>query len=586
MLRSCPRCARAAAPHVRFCGVMPNALPGVGQRPTRCLERGGAPRQQRATADAAIAAEFLVEPVRALPALGRGRLGCRAARRRGRSQPAGGSATPASCSRSSPSTRCSTSSLFVGLVRGVADRLVPRPRAPLRAARGARSARAAVVISVGAVVLYLLTNVLLSPAAAIKPGLPGAYQLGQLFGGGNAFVPGVAAAPLLLGLVLFAVLLVDEYLVQWLVHTCFRRDRFVTDPRHRQSTADPVQVTLRTLGVSSFHRELERVAAADRAGHVEGGADVVVHRNSQPVRRCSRGQDRRRTVRPRRRQGRRTNGSRRCGRHARGDQRRPGSHQGSVLAGAEPAAERPRDARAGSRAVRAARDAWWRLPAARDPSVARPSAGHLGRPPAGRCLAEEPVEWARYYRCYQVETWDRDLTASCYVHIGTDQTILYLERVHCLVPPLAAHFRRIDEPPNHLEPIGNALVALFLLPASVLRRLHTVFGSFRRLPQGAGEVVPDRYGAARSLRELASSDRVPDVLPERGTRPRYQGIVDSVLTRAVGKYLEDHGYSVVEFQEAVAPVFQNFHNASVNNSSIGPNARTYNSQPDGTKEKP
>lgn len=453
------------------------------------------------------------------------------------------------------------------------------------AARGTRrtSARTAVVISVGAVVLYLLTNVLLT-AAGINPAYL-AYQLGQLFGGGT-LVPGVAAAPLLLGLVLFAVLLVDEYLVQWLVHTCFRRDRFVTDPRHRQSTADPVQVTLRTLGVSSFHRELERVAAADRAGHVEGRADVVVHRNFSPF-------------------------------VGAGVVVKTDAVPFALVADKDAARTAPVDVVGMHEEISAA------LAAIKGASSLGPSGRlsdlemreqvlvpseqlvthggafpqpeilpSLDHPPAtsvdlrlARCLAEEPVEWARYYRCYQVETWDRDLTASCYVHIGTDQTILYLERVHCLVPPLAAHFRRIDEPPNHLEPIGNALVALFLLPASVLRRLHTVFGSFRRLPQGAGEVVPDRYGAARSLRELASTTEFRTYF-QSADASRYQGIVDSVLTRAVGKYLEDHGYSVVEFQEAVAPVFQNFHNASINNSSIGPNARTYNSGPDGTKEKP
>ena len=33
-------------------------------------------------------------------------------------------------------------------------------------------------------------------------------------------------------------------------------------------------------------------------------------------------------------------------------------------------------------------------------------------------IIEEPLEWMRYFRCFQLETWDRDLVISAYLHLG------------------------------------------------------------------------------------------------------------------------------------------------------------------------
>ena len=452
------------------------------------------------------------------------------------------------------------------------------------AARGPRpaSARTAIVVAVVVVGLYFLFNILLN-AAGLSPAYL-QYQLSQLLGDTGS---GLSTATMLLTLALFAVVLADEYLVHWLVHTHFRRDRFITDPRHRQSTADALQIAVRTLGSASFDRALERVAAADRAGHVRGQADVVVHRDFSPF--VGAGVVVETDAVP-------------FSLVADGNAKRTvpvdvvGLHDeiSAALAAVKGSSSLGPSGRLSDLEMREQVLVPSEELVTHGNGFPRPAIlPSLNGPPEtsvdvglARELAEEPVEWARYYRCYQVETWDRDLTASCYVHIGTDQKILYLERVHCVLPPLAAHFRRIDEPANALEPVGDALVSLFLLPASLVRRVQTVFGGFQRLQQRPGEVVPDRYGAARSLRELASTTEFRTYF-QSADATRYQGIIDSVLIRAVGRYLEEHGYSVVEFQAAVAPVFQNFHNATINNSSIGPNARTYNARTgsDSPKEK-
>lgn len=197
---------------------------------------------------------------------------------------------------------------------------------------------------------------------------------------------------------------------------------------------------------------------------------------------------------------------------------------------------------------------------------------------AARGLATEPAEWARYYRCYRVETWDRDLTPSTYVHIGTDQKTLYFERVHCVVMPLASRFREIDRPVNDLLPLGQAITSLFLLPATVPGRVRGLVDK-QPISQRPGEIVPDRYGAAHSLRELASDTSRYRNYYQKADVHRYQKIVDRILYRSIESYLETRGFSADEFRQAFSQTIYDYRGADISNSSMGPNARTNNSDP-------
>ena len=218
------------------------------------------------------------------------------------------------------------------------------------------------------------------------------------------------------------------------------------------------------------------------------------------------------------------------------------------------------------------------------------STGHLilpsqDRPPTAtvdlgraRELATDPAEWARYHRCYRVEAWDRDLTLSTYVHIGTDQKTLYFERVHCVLMPLAEELRNIDRPTNDLLPLGQAITSLVLLPASIPERIRGFFGA-QPIRQRPGEIVPDRYGAAHSLRELASDVTRFRTYYQKADAFRYQEIIDRILLRSIGAYLEEHGYSAVEFQRAFSQTIYDYRGAAISNSAMGPNSRTTNSGP-------
>jgi hypothetical protein len=212
-------------------------------------------------------------------------------------------------------------------------------------------------------------------------------------------------------------------------------------------------------------------------------------------------------------------------------------------------------------------------------STVLPSLAHepLRAIPVGeaRTVAEDPEEAARYYRCYRVEAWDRDLTPSCFVHFGTDQRTLFLERVHCLLMPLGDDVREIDRPAWPLAPLVDSLLELVVLPTTVFRRGRTVLRRFRPIPQRPGEVDPGRYGAAVSLRELAAGRNCQQYF-QHADAVRYRRVIDSVLQRAIGEYLEERGYSVVEFQRAFNPTINDFRNASISQSAFGHGATTSN----------
>ncbi|WP_086850032.1 hypothetical protein [Amycolatopsis kentuckyensis] len=179
-------------------------------------------------------------------------------------------------------------------------------------------------------------------------------------------------------------------------------------------------------------------------------------------------------------------------------------------------------------------------------------------PEAARNLADASVEWARYYRCYRIESWDRDLTTSCYLHVGTNQRMLFLEWQFLALLPIDPRYRTIDQHRAPvLGPLRNAAAELCLLPATVLRRAARVFRSFKALPQRPGEIVPAKYGADRSLRELAQADRVQSYFQDVDVE-RYVRILDSTLFRAVGAYLQERGYSVVEFTKLADPVHNSY----------------------------
>jgi hypothetical protein len=172
-------------------------------------------------------------------------------------------------------------------------------------------------------------------------------------------------------------------------------------------------------------------------------------------------------------------------------------------------------------------------------------------------IRREPKEWARYYLCFQVETWDRDLVLTTFLHVAVDDTTLYVEWTPFMLPPIRAEYRVVDKMRQEsLRPFGQGLLAWLELPASLPGRIANLASWIRRPKREAGVIDPERYGAARTLRELAAVNLFTDYFQLVDVE-RYEKIIGSRLLPTIGKLLGDAGFSTAKFEEQAAVVINN-----------------------------
>lgn len=190
------------------------------------------------------------------------------------------------------------------------------------------------------------------------------------------------------------------------------------------------------------------------------------------------------------------------------------------------------------------------------PRLDGPPARFVRREQADR-VAAHSEEWARYYLCLQLETWDRELVVSIFIHFAMDDETLYIEWTPCVLLPIKSEYRRIDGwPQSRFIPVTQALGEWMTLPASILRRMGEVFSSLRRIPQDRVRVNPDRYGALRSLREMAADNEAQNYFQLLDVE-RYRKIVQSRFNLTVGRILDEHGYSSQLFRSQAATMITN-----------------------------
>ncbi len=432
--------------------------------------------------------------------------------------------------------------LWLLLAIGITVLRARSPRARrARARRDGSLAAAGVVVLVGVVVLPALLGARLLP-----------------FGLGS-----VGALGLLVVLGIVVVIGLDATAVHVLVRERFARAAFRDDAR---ALPPGWERALRTMGLATYDVAVARVVAAElsRARAQDGSADVVVHRGSRPFVGSGVALEPQVVALP----------------------LKPAPDADpvpiDVLELHDHITAALRDLRSsvaltpGGRLASLADSPRLLIPADRlvlNMGVVPGLLDHPGGPPATTVpsamaeeLARRPAEWARYYRSYSVEAWDRDLTMSCHVYAGTDERMMYLEWTHCVLTPLRPAYRDIDRiPPPGAGDLTRAALDLVLLPFSVADRIRGLTGprAIRRRP---GEVIPERYGAHRTLRELAADEDVQTYFQQLDVL-RYVRIIDTALFRSVGRYLEDRGYSVVEFQEAASH--------TITNNSISVNGGTF-----------
>ena len=172
-------------------------------------------------------------------------------------------------------------------------------------------------------------------------------------------------------------------------------------------------------------------------------------------------------------------------------------------------------------------------------------------------IRDDPLEWARYYQCYQVETWDRDLVVTVFVHVAVGEGALYVEWTPCVLRPIRRSYRKIDGMSRSpLRPAARAVLDLLALPASVPGRLVHLLSFLRPLPQDRSVVNPGMYGSAASLRELAA-DRTVHNYFQLADVDRYVKMLEGRLIRAVSRMMRAAGYSPASFDAQAAAVVNN-----------------------------
>jgi hypothetical protein len=172
-------------------------------------------------------------------------------------------------------------------------------------------------------------------------------------------------------------------------------------------------------------------------------------------------------------------------------------------------------------------------------------------------LVTSPREWMRYFRAFQVETWDRDVVISAHLTFGLDDELLYVEWTPSVLYPIEAKHREIDNlSPYSLRPFGEAVVDLLKFPASLPRRFASAVMWMAPMDQPAGTFLPDKYGAMISLRELVAEDNVDNYFQLTDVE-RYIKVLESRLLRTIGEFLESKSISVTEFMEQASQVTTN-----------------------------
>ena len=190
-----------------------------------------------------------------------------------------------------------------------------------------------------------------------------------------------------------------------------------------------------------------------------------------------------------------------------------------------------------------------------------PDKDHSPRAAVTRSVVDEliirPMEWMRYFRTFQVETWDRDVVVSAYLTFGLDEEMLYVEWTPCILHPIEARHRKIDVlPEQSLQPFIEAIVDLLRFPATLPKRFATAVGWMNPIPQAEGTFIAERYGASISLRELASESQVDNYFQLTDVE-RYIKVLESRLLRTMGEFLQSKGISVTEFMEQAMQVTNN-----------------------------
>lgn len=168
-------------------------------------------------------------------------------------------------------------------------------------------------------------------------------------------------------------------------------------------------------------------------------------------------------------------------------------------------------------------------------------------------VRDHPLEWSRFYRRFSLETWDRDLVLSVFVHVAMDESTLYLEWTPCVLRPINAELKFVDaEPASAWVPVRRALKDLVLLPASTLSRIVRLATH----PRASARTDADKYGSLVTLREMAADVELHSYFQQADV-DRYLHLLRSRVTLAVSELLREADYHTASFDQQAREIVNN-----------------------------
>jgi hypothetical protein len=390
-----------------------------------------------------------------------------------------------------------------------------------------------------------------------------------------------AVLPVILTLVVLIVVLVHELVVAELIRTDLSSERFVPDPRPLPASFSR---SLRTAGLLTFGSELRRVADAERrAADRNDVAEVVAYRGEHPFIGAGRlVRDESLTIPLERDED---------------SEEEPLPFTPSDLyehvdaailrlrGSASLAPSQRLSELAGTEVVlvpveHLLRNAPGDLTEHLLPDPDRPPIEWMPRQNA-RLLADHPLEIARYVRRYRLEAWDRDIATSTFFHVGTDGRMLFVEWAHCVLFPIRAEYRAIDDR-SELHMFVEAARQAVTLPVALVARVPLLFGSLGPHRRSREITRAERYGAGLSIREHASAGRV-DSHYQHADAIRYVGLLEQAIFSAISSFLRERNYSVEDVLGVAKARINNsmtFNNSTVTNSAVGNTKVRQSSGPD------
>jgi hypothetical protein len=176
--------------------------------------------------------------------------------------------------------------------------------------------------------------------------------------------------------------------------------------------------------------------------------------------------------------------------------------------------------------------------------------------------AQSP-EWIRPYQCFRVEAWDKELVISTYLHVACDDETLYMEWNAFALNPIAPELR-YDQMKMRREgyALWRGVLDFMALPGTLFQRARTLWRAGRdhyNAGRSSADVdsydAPARYGARRSLREIAAANDAITYLQDVDS-VRYVKLLERRSLAAVDHALRAHGLSTEEFAQQATTVVQ------------------------------